>query len=319
MPGEYSKSWLQWEEASGGRAILHGSPAEIKGMYDALVQALLPLLPAPSENVAVQEGDVDGIKYRVYTPKSSKGGLPIGVNTHGGGFMTGDLNSDALLCMAISEYTNTAIVDVDYRLTPDFKWPVQLEDSLKVYKWAHDNASSFGGDATKMFTMGGSAGGALALQIANQIVKDSKYKSSLKGVAAQVPCTTHWDNVPEKYKSKYNSYTENAKGTPIIDKESMDTFYTHVNADPKDPDVFTILATDNHANYPPVYFTACEFDPLRDDAYIMKDALDAAGVKTKLDYYEGMPHYFWIFPPVPESQTYLQNLVAGVEWLKGQM
>lgn len=77
-----------------------------------------------------------------------------------------------------------------------------------------------------MFTMGGSAGGALALQIANQIVKDSKYKSSLKGVAAQVPCTTHWDNVPEKYKSKYNSYTENAKGTPIIDKESMETFYT---------------------------------------------------------------------------------------------
>lgn len=74
----------------------------------------------------------------------------------------------------------------------------------------------------------------------------------------------------------------------------------HVGADPKDPDVFTILATDNHKNFPPVYFTACQFDPLRDDAYIMQEALEEAGVKTKLDYYPGMPHYFWVSSLVPE-------------------
>lgn len=76
-----------------------------------------------------------------------------------------------------------------------------------------------------MYTCGGSAGGGLALQIANQIVKDPQYKSSLKGIAAQVPCTTHWENVPEKYKSNYTAYDDNASGVPIIDKATMKTFY----------------------------------------------------------------------------------------------
>ena len=79
MPGDYAESWKAWEAASGGRAVLHGSPEEIKAMYDGLVQALLPMMPAPSENVEVQEDKVVGIGYRVYTPKGHKGGLPIGV------------------------------------------------------------------------------------------------------------------------------------------------------------------------------------------------------------------------------------------------
>lgn len=79
-----------------------------------------------------------------------------------------------------------------------------------------------------MYTAGGSAGGGLALQIANNITQDPKLKSTIKGVAALVPTTAHWDSIPDKYKSKYNSYTENAKGTPIIDKGSMEIFYEYV-------------------------------------------------------------------------------------------
>ena len=95
-----SQSWLDWEDASGGRAILKGTPETIKGMYDQLVQALIPMMPAPNENVDVAEGDVDGIKYRTYVPKKGDGPFPIGIWTHGGGYMTGDLNSDELLCRA---------------------------------------------------------------------------------------------------------------------------------------------------------------------------------------------------------------------------
>ncbi|SMQ56207.1 unnamed protein product [Zymoseptoria tritici ST99CH_3D7] len=319
MPGQYAPSWLAWEEASGGRATLQGSPEDIKNQYVQLVTALAPLFPKPSENVDVVEGKVDSIGYRTYVPKNASGPLPICIWTHGGGWMTGDLDSDDLICRMVAEHTNSAVVNVDYRLTPDSVWPAQLEDSLKLYKWAHANASTIHGDPNKMYTAGGSAGGGLALQIANNITQDPELKSTIKGVAALVPTTAHWDSIPDKYKSKYNSYTENAKGTPIIDKGSMEIFYEHVKVDPNDPAVFTLLATDNHKNFPPVYFTSCEFDPLRDDAYVMEEALKEAGVPTKHDHYPGMPHYFWIFPPVPESQTFIGNLMAGIEWLKGQM
>ena len=79
------------------------------------------------------------------------------------------------------------------------------------------------------------------------------------------------------------------------------------------------LATDKHSEFPPVYMTSCEFDPLRDDAAIMELALKEAGVPVKHDYWAGFPHYFWIIPPVPEGQQYVGKLIEGIEWLKSQM
>lgn len=35
--------------------------------------------------------------------------------------------------------------------------------------------------------------------------------------------------------------------------------------------------------------------------------------------FTGMPHYFWIFPPVPESQEYVGTLIGVIEWLKSKM
>lgn len=278
----------------------------------------MPHAPKPSENVTSQDGDVDGVKYRVYNPKAASGPLPIFIWTHGGGFMTGDLNSDDLLCRAISEHTQSVVVNVDYSLTPEAKWPTQLNECVKVYKWAHDNASSIGGDSNRMYTIGGSAGGALALQICNAVLKDSALKNSMKGVAAMVPCTVNPDNVPEKYKSSYKAMQENEKGVPIIDKNSMDIFYEHLGGAKDDPSLYVLLDESNHKNFPPVYFTSCEFDPLRDDAYVMEAALKEAGVATKHDHYKGLPHYFWIFPGIPEAGTYMQQLIGGIGWLHSQ-
>lgn len=170
-----------------------------------------------------------------------------------------------------------------------------------------------------MYTIGGSAGGGLALCIANKVVQDPELKSSLKGIAAIVPVTLHYDNVPEKYKSMYKAYTDNEKDAPIIDKESMAIFFEHGGLDPKDADTFTALAEENHKNFPPTYFASCEFDPLRDDSYVMEKALKDAGVETKHDHYKGMPHYFWMMPSVPEGQDFVKNLIGGIEWLKSKM
>ncbi len=171
----------------------------------------------------------------------------------------------------------------------------------------------------KFYSIGGSAGGGLALQLANRIVRDPSKRDGIKGVAAIVPVTLHFDYVPEEYKSMFTAIQENEKDVPIIDKESMRSFYTFAGVDPRDSDTFTALATDNHKNFPPVYFVSCEKDPLRDDAYVMEAALKKAGVPTKHDTYKGLPHYFWLFPSVPESQQFVGNLIGGVKWLISQM
>ena len=117
----------------------------------------------------------------------------------------------------------------------------------------------------------------------------------------------------------YTAPEDNAKDAPVIDGESMDIFFDALKADPKDSDAFVALAEDNHAKFPPTYITSCEFDPLRDDAFVIEKALKDAGVPTKHDHYPGFPHYFWIMPPVPEGQEYVGKLLGGIEWVKSQM
>lgn len=88
-----------------------------------------------------------------------------------------------------------------------------------------DHASQFNGNQAAFFSIGGSAGGGLALAVANHYAQRADSKKYIKGVVALVPLALHWDNVPAEYKGDYKSYDENADNVPIIDKAAMETFY----------------------------------------------------------------------------------------------
>ena len=108
-------------------------------------------MPPPSPNVDTKDGEVDGVKYRVYTPKeaSGKGPLPVGVYTHGGGWLLGDLNGEDALCRAIAEFSPCIIVSVDYKMAPEVQWPVPLQDTLTVFKWVSE-VSQLGSHASEV-------------------------------------------------------------------------------------------------------------------------------------------------------------------------
>jgi len=74
-----TQSWLDAEAAMGGRMALKGTPDEIKATVTGLGQMLLAQLPPPSENVERKDGEVDGIKYRLYWPKGADGSLPTAI------------------------------------------------------------------------------------------------------------------------------------------------------------------------------------------------------------------------------------------------
>jgi versiconal hemiacetal acetate esterase len=104
--------------------------------YNGLVAALTAQLPPPDPSVSTKDGSVDGIKYRVYTPEAGqKSSLSMGIYTHGGGLIAGDLDSEDRLCRAISQKVPCILVSVDYRLGPKYKLPTMLQDSLKVAEW----------------------------------------------------------------------------------------------------------------------------------------------------------------------------------------
>lgn len=133
------------EEQLGGRSAIKGTAEEMQAQFDGLIAMLLPQLPPPSPNVEAKDGEVDGIKYRIYTPKeaAAKGALPVGMYFHGGGWVLGNLDAEDPICRAIAEHTPSIVVSVDYRLAPQYKWPTQLQDCLTVVKWVSTSGPNF--------------------------------------------------------------------------------------------------------------------------------------------------------------------------------
>lgn len=134
----------QVEKSLGGRSALGGTTEEMRAQFAGLVEFLLPQYPKPSDKVTTRDGSTDGVNYRIYTPTKAaqKGPLPVGVWTHGGGLMIGNLDSEDLLCRVVAELVPSIIVSVDYRLAPEHKAPAQLWDSLSIFKWVNTQGTS---------------------------------------------------------------------------------------------------------------------------------------------------------------------------------
>lgn len=109
----------------------------MRNQFAGLLAAVAPGYPSASDEVGVSNGAVQGVRYRIYTPKTAKATnpLPLGVFMHGGGFILGDLDTEDVLCRAFSEQADTILINIDYHLAPEHKHPAQLKDTLTVVEW----------------------------------------------------------------------------------------------------------------------------------------------------------------------------------------
>ncbi|MDD3196027.1 MAG: alpha/beta hydrolase [Paludibacter sp.] len=95
----------------------------------------------------------------VYYPAEKKA-FPTLVWFHGGGLSGGEKHiPDGL------RQQGMAVVAVNYRLTPRVKSPEYLRDAAAAVVWVMKNIANYGGDATKVYVAGHSAGGYLAAMI----------------------------------------------------------------------------------------------------------------------------------------------------------
>jgi acetyl esterase/lipase len=75
------------------------------------------------------------ITVRIHSPKDpQEGGSPVFVVYHGGGYVLGDLDSEAILCRQWVELGGVA-VNVDYRMAPEHPFPVPVHDAFDALKW----------------------------------------------------------------------------------------------------------------------------------------------------------------------------------------
>ncbi|KAK0640645.1 Alpha/Beta hydrolase protein [Cercophora newfieldiana] len=104
-----------------------------------------------------------------YTPKgyqeAKRAGrsFPAVINFHGGGFTIGNATDDARFARFVLEVCNAVFVSVDYRLAPEYPFPVAVDDAADSILYLIHSAKDLAIDPHKLATCGFSAGANLAL------------------------------------------------------------------------------------------------------------------------------------------------------------
>ena len=267
----------------------------------------IPVQPVGSvQNIKINTRDGE-LPLRIYTPEGTAP-FPVIVFFHGGGWVFFDLDAYDPICSHLCKLAGYIMVSVDYRLSPEYRFPAAIDDSLAATRWVSENISGFGGDPGKLFLAGDSAGGNLATVTALRIRDEGG--PAITGQVIIYPVTDYCE--PEK-----RSFIEFAEGFGLT-RESLKWFwheYLADIADSKNPLAAPLLAPDV-ANLPPAIIILAGYDPLYDDGLAYAERLAEAGVKVTLSVYEEMIHgfisYLGILPQahvaITEITTWLRTL-----------
>jgi acetyl esterase len=93
----------------------------------------------------VTDVDAGGVPARYYDDGPGDG--PVLLYAHGGGWVMGDLATHDGLCRALAEATGAAVLAVDYRLSPEHRYPAALDDLESALAWLGDRPVAAGGDS----------------------------------------------------------------------------------------------------------------------------------------------------------------------------
>lgn len=118
----------------------------------------------------------------VYRPKLEGEGntfkkLPVIISVHGGGWVYGTKEVYQFYGMSLAQ-RGFAVVNFNYRLAPENKFPTSVEDTDSVFAWVRANADKYGFDTEHIFAVGDSAGGHL-LAIYSTMCNSEEYAKLL--------------------------------------------------------------------------------------------------------------------------------------------
>ena len=125
-----------------------------------------PTLPVLDPKIAatkydIEYGEAGGQKLLLdaHVP-AGDGKFPVVLIVHGGGWMTGDRETDIVPVFA-PVATNFTWFTIYYRLAPTNRWPACFDDVNTAIRWVKAHAAEYKGDPDRIALLGYSAGGHL--------------------------------------------------------------------------------------------------------------------------------------------------------------
>jgi acetyl esterase len=266
----------------------HLSPSEQRE-YMHLLGDLIFLrygLPGPQVH-AVEDHQIqvaDGsILVRSYRP-SDAARLPAHITLHGGGWKVGSVTdrlADAI-CRQRCNEANCVVLSVDYRLAPEYRFPIPLDDCHAALMWAVANADALRLDPDNISIGGSSAGANLAAAVTLRCRDEDGPR--LRFQLLEVPAL---DLTRQTARATLESGILPDVPQPTMDDATNN--YLDSPAQALDPLASPLLA-DDLSGLPPAHVMTAEFDILRTEGEQYVQRLIAAGVPATHRRYAGALH-----------------------------
>ena len=130
----------------------------------SLSAAVMPRNPTPLAIETMQYAD--GLMLDFYRATGGGGRFPrpCVIVIHGGSWVSGN-RLDGGTKRWLNDWLaglDYSVASIDYRLSPEFKWPTQRDDLLAAIKFVREHAAELGIDADRLVLVGRSAGGQMA-------------------------------------------------------------------------------------------------------------------------------------------------------------
>lgn len=273
----------------GQDAAVSGRPAVERRMMRASVRIADD---APAGAIAISDEQVGRVPARVYVPRGLERPSPGLVFVHGGGWVTGDLETHDTLCRRLALVARIRVIAIAPRLAPENPFPATLDDTLAAFRAIAGVAAHFGIDPARLGIGGDSAGGNLSA-VVGLATRDDPVRPAL--TALLYPATDATWSKPS-IESRGEGY--------LLTKASLRWYRGHYLGDDaalqRDPRVSPLLAPDV-SGAPAALVAVAGFDPLLDEGVAYANRLAEAGSKVELLRYESLIHGFLLMTGVSRA------------------
>jgi acetyl esterase len=251
-------------------------------------------------------GPAGDIALRLYDQRAERGEGPLILFFHGGGFVFGDLDSHDPFCRLLADRTDLPVLAVDYRLAPEHPFPAAVDDAEAVARWVASGPAVLGRAVSGIVTCGDSAGGHLAILVAQQLAA----RPAAAAVLAQWAVYPYIGDLAER-----ESVRLFGEGY-MVTRASM-RWFDDLNGNPGNDPRHALLLGEAPAT--PLLIQTCGLDPLRDQGRAYAEKARAAGAPVVELNADGMIHgYVNLLDALPSSRGDVDAMIAAGLGLLGR-
>lgn len=271
-----------------------------------MYKPLLPILQkaiASSHQVLYKDPDIAVGEHRVadrvqlfsILPKSTNDKLPCLLFYHGGAFAFPAYRHHYLLASRYAKELPCAVVFVNYRLMPQYRYPAQLEDALDALVWVRDHASDLSVDRQRIAVCGDSAGGQLAAYAACRA--EQRFGIRLSFQMLIYPALD--DKMRTASMARFSD-------TPLWNSRLNRRLWKWYLEGKEGGSFISLLDQQLPPWLPPAYVETAEFDCLRDEGNAYGEKLARSGVPVTFLETSGTMHGFEVVN-CPTTESAIQS------------